>query len=628
MNTDVELQQSELDTVTNIDCSNEDIGDLTGIEYFTKLNRLDCSFNNLSVLDVSKNIALTNLTCSFNNLSTIDLSLNTALLSLDCSVNNFSVLDVSQNTALVFLECSSNNLSTLDVSKNTLLEELSCSISNLSALDLSQNTALAFLYCGGNHLTVLDLTNTKTDLNPSSIIGYQHYSTPLTPEFDGNYHKFNLSEIVGIGVENIQNITDVKQGHFNDLPLSASYDLNTGILSVSQKEKISSLVYFYVTEPSMNLNLIMDVSVHLRYIYTLNFDGNGNTGGIAPDQNNYVEGGVVSLPDKGNLVKTGYNFLGWSTTPIETEALADFSMPGENTTLYAVWAEKPKHSVAYDVNGGNSPAPVQSDVFEGETFSVASYTGSKTGYTFGGWNDGSNDYLAGDSYLMDSSDVIFTATWIENPVTVTVYYDVGDGNLPIPAPTKTYAGNVIKVPYYSGMSGDHVFSGWLYNKALKFYKSGDNFRVPKEDVVLIAQYSKSDLEPETPVDVCTVTYKECGDVIGTKEFNKGDKLTFDVNVRYNRGFYPSGWISNGKTVDENTIVYRDMVVELVWKPLPSVSGDPLDTSIKDVIMFLQYTANIGPLKDVPESSMIKSGFDLNRDGKINIVDVIIYLKFV
>ena len=155
----------------------------------------------------------------------------------------------------------------------------------------------------------------------------------------------------------------------------------------------------------------------------------------------------------------------------------------------------------------------------------------------------------------------------------------------------------------------------------------EGYRKIEEGRIVLNIYEDENDIPEVPADTkLTVVYTECGRVIDTKEFNRGDKLTFDVNVRYNRGYYVAKWVSNGRTVDENTIVYNDMIVEVVWKPLPTVSGDPLSSSIKDVIMLLQYTAKIGPLKDVPESNMIKMGFDLNGDGVINIVDVIIYLK--
>ena len=48
------------------------ISDLTGIEDFTNLKRLDCSKNNIVNLDLSSNTALTYLDCSLNYSSSID----------------------------------------------------------------------------------------------------------------------------------------------------------------------------------------------------------------------------------------------------------------------------------------------------------------------------------------------------------------------------------------------------------------------------------------------------------------------------------------------------------------------------------------------------------------------------
>ncbi|MBR5948289.1 MAG: hypothetical protein IKZ82_06520, partial [Clostridia bacterium] len=84
------------------------------------------------------------LSCSYNNLSELDVTNNTALEKLYCSYNNLSELDVSGCTALEELSCSYNNLSELDVSGCTALVELSCSYNNLSELDLSNNPDLAY----------------------------------------------------------------------------------------------------------------------------------------------------------------------------------------------------------------------------------------------------------------------------------------------------------------------------------------------------------------------------------------------------------------------------------------------------------------------------------------------------
>ena len=54
---------------TVMDVSEKDIKSLKGIEYFTALDSLDCSVNELTTLDVSKNTALNVLTCCGNQIS-------------------------------------------------------------------------------------------------------------------------------------------------------------------------------------------------------------------------------------------------------------------------------------------------------------------------------------------------------------------------------------------------------------------------------------------------------------------------------------------------------------------------------------------------------------------------------
>jgi len=70
--------------------------------------------------------------------------------------------------------------------------------------------------------------------------------------------------------------------------------------------------------------------------------------------------------------------------------------------------------VVYHINGGSQSAPTQSNVADGDTFSLAPYSGTRTGYTFDGWNDGTTDYAVGALYTMGTSDVTFTAIWISD----------------------------------------------------------------------------------------------------------------------------------------------------------------------------------------------------------------------
>lgn len=127
------------------------IKDLTGIEFFPELENLDCSENQLTQLDVSKNPKLKRLVCYENKLTSLDVSNNPTLILLDCERNLLTSLNVSKNTVLAALVCGSNKLDELDVSENTALKELYCQANQLTSLDLSPNTALTILGCSGNN---------------------------------------------------------------------------------------------------------------------------------------------------------------------------------------------------------------------------------------------------------------------------------------------------------------------------------------------------------------------------------------------------------------------------------------------------------------------------------------------
>ena len=68
-NGDTEIQVSEASAFTGaINCSWMSISNLTGIEAFTALTWLECSYNQLTSLNVSQNTALTTLCCRENEM--------------------------------------------------------------------------------------------------------------------------------------------------------------------------------------------------------------------------------------------------------------------------------------------------------------------------------------------------------------------------------------------------------------------------------------------------------------------------------------------------------------------------------------------------------------------------------
>jgi len=124
----------------------------------------ECSGENITSLDISKNSMLEMLDCSKNNLTSLDVSKNTKLKKLDCFSNSISSLSVSKNTILEMLNCSDNRISSLDLSKNTELFELRCSNNKLSSLDLSRHNSLQEVHCDNNQLSSLIVSKQATGL--------------------------------------------------------------------------------------------------------------------------------------------------------------------------------------------------------------------------------------------------------------------------------------------------------------------------------------------------------------------------------------------------------------------------------------------------------------------------------
>ena len=158
------LSNEELAAVTTMDVIGN-VADLTGIENFTSLKRLEVQNQQLTKLDVSKLTELETLWCDNNQLTSLDLTLNTKLTNLQCTNNLLETLNLAHNTTLTQLWCDNNQLTQLDVANNTALELLSCSYNQLNTLNVAQNTALEDLRCYHNQLTTLDLsTNVNLEI--------------------------------------------------------------------------------------------------------------------------------------------------------------------------------------------------------------------------------------------------------------------------------------------------------------------------------------------------------------------------------------------------------------------------------------------------------------------------------
>ena len=116
--TDGQILTADAEAQTSLlSLSSFSISDLTGIEAFINITHLDCSFNQLTSLDVSLNTALTGLNCYSNQLTSLDVSQNTALINLRCNSNQLISLDIrnGNNTNFYLFSATINSLTCISV---------------------------------------------------------------------------------------------------------------------------------------------------------------------------------------------------------------------------------------------------------------------------------------------------------------------------------------------------------------------------------------------------------------------------------------------------------------------------------------------------------------------------------
>ncbi|MBQ7945994.1 MAG: DUF1566 domain-containing protein [Bacteroidales bacterium] len=250
-NSDGEISSDEAVTVTSLDVSATipQITSLEGIEYFTNLESLDCSYNKITSLDLANNTKLTTvlaatnslesvalpatvttLDLSNNKLATVDVSKMKGLTSLNLSINKLASLNVSQNKQLTSLLCLKNELVSLDVANLTLLTELNCSNNHIESLNLSKNTALTTLDVSKNALTTLDVT--KCNL----LVEFACNDNSLTKLYLGNQPSLsvlncsanNLAELSLAGCSALTDLDCSKNGltALNIVPASKLQILN------------------------------------------------------------------------------------------------------------------------------------------------------------------------------------------------------------------------------------------------------------------------------------------------------------------------------------------------------------------------------------------------------------------
>lgn len=365
-NSDGLLFTDEINAITHIGVSDYGINSLDGIEVFSNLQNLDCSFNNLSELDISNNQELTHLYCSdnyivnldvsnnkklaylscgynqiqnlnissnlnleflscdCNNLTDIDVSKNKNLSDLNVEGNSLKELDVTQNSNLNYLNCGENYLTFLDVSNNTMLESLNCDYNQLDELDVSKNTQLETLYCSNNQLTSLDISNTVLDVYGLGCFDNVKHVTLINNQFDvstlpGNFNTSMIHTMTGGTLKNNM-IT------FNSKQVEYGYIVGN---SVS--------VTFTLVADNYDPNIVPDDSDMEDPAGTGNSSGTNTTGGSNQSQQQ-ATATTPSTPSPSNTNKEAI-ISGGTVTDNKTKAT--YKMFGNAATGYTATYMKP-----------------------------------------------------------------------------------------------------------------------------------------------------------------------------------------------------------------------------------------------------------------------------------------------
>jgi hypothetical protein len=207
-----------------VDSSN--ISDMTGIEAFTNLTELNCTFNNIQTLDLRNNKELRHLFSYHNQLTDINLTGCPKLNTLMTGYNLFTSLDLSQNTELATLYFHyALNITSIDLSKNTKLQTLVVDNTNLTYLDLENNINLEELECWKCNLPSLDLrSNIKLKVLACYTSNIKKLLLPPLQSLtrihcEGNDIKYiDLHESSGIRYINTTNNPKLQAVYFSTLP--------------------------------------------------------------------------------------------------------------------------------------------------------------------------------------------------------------------------------------------------------------------------------------------------------------------------------------------------------------------------------------------------------------------------
>ena len=241
--------------------------------------------------------------------------------------------------------------------------------------------------------------------------------------------------------------------------------------------------------------------------FTVTFNNGGGTG-AQQGPFTYTTSSAVATADgtasgtkpEASFSRTGYDFLGWSTTNGATTAAIGSAgllstavgtpTNGGTYTLYAVWGPK-TYTITYSAGSGVTGVTVPSagSATHGSNYTVSSTEPTRTGYKFDGWTSSAGGSVAAGGTISNvTSNITLTAKWIAR---YTVSYN-GNGHNSGTAPTTVTvdSGGSTTAAANPFTKTGSTFTGWntAANGSGTSYAAGATISNITSNITLFAQW--------------------------------------------------------------------------------------------------------------------------------------------
>ena len=552
--------------VEKLNCSGNQ---LTGLWFHTgsSLRYLDCSVNQFTALDLSKNPELTELSCSSNKLTSLDLSANKKLQKIVAQTNALTTLDTRNLPELTDLYLWGNHdLKSIDVSKNPKLEFLSVSHCKLTSLDVSHNRKLVKLYVDDNQLTALDLSyngaleylgvndNPITELNLHPLSNLQElscYKMKLTkldvsrcPKLRRLYCNDNQIETLDLRSNKKLETLQCQNNRLSWLDLSSNTALDPRYVDCSGN------VYDIKVDENLQYRVYPDLPCYgaTEGTYFTAARASDWTGGTVSK----VDGWDVLTLDNRDVKEVTYKY---DTGNAKIGKVA-FTLKTEVPAKYI--------TISFDPNGGTGTMkPMRVKAGVGYTLPECTFTPPE-GKEFAGWLAvNGNVYPAGHD-VFSTYDQSLKATWKDKEAAeVTISFDPNGGTGTM-QPMKVKSGENFTLPEctFTPPEGKE-FAGWLAVNGT-VYPAGD-IAFSTTDSVLKATWKDKEAAE------ITISFDPNGGT-GTMQPMKvksGENFTLpECTFTPPEGKEFAGWLAvNGTVYPAGDIAFSttDSVLKATWK---------------------------------------------------------------